>query len=117
MAALLPLTDRCYLGTVGTPSYGEPRAAYTYDTDTAVRCAVMNEVSGEDGHGLQIPRGMTRIAFRDDSGVVASTRVQVYRRLRQALAASEYYTVEGQPKLVRGRLIATCKRTDGMDAG
>jgi hypothetical protein len=115
MAALMPLNDRCYIGTSGAPAYGEPRSGYTYDTDTAVRCAVMNEIAGEDAHGLQIPRGMVRVAFRTDSGIVAGSRIQVYRRLRQTLAASEYYSVEGEPRRVRGRLIAPCKRTNAQD--
>lgn len=116
MAALMPLNDRCYLGTTGSPSNGEPRTTTTYDTETAVRCAVMNEQPAEDGQGLQLPLDMVRIAFRRDSGVTAAHRVQVYKRLRQTLGSSEYYIVQGAPRLVRGRLIATCKRTNGRDA-
>lgn len=116
MPCLMPLNDRCYIGTPGTPANGEPRAAYSYATGTAVRCAVMNETAAEDNHGLQIPRGMVRVAFRLDSGIVAGSRIQVYRRLRQTLASAEYYSIEGEPRRVRGRLIAPCKRTNAQDA-
>lgn len=116
MPALLPLTDRCYLGTQGnTAGYGEPRAAHSYSA-TETRCAVINPVSAEDAAGMQLPMGTMRIAFRRDSGVAADTRVKVTRRLRQTLAEAEFYTVQGEPRNVRGRLIAECARTTDRSA-
>ncbi len=116
MPALLPLTDRCYLGTQSaTAGYGEPRGTYSY-SETETRCAVINPVSAEDSAGMQLPMGTMRIAFRRDAGVTAATRVQVIRRLRQTLAEAEFYTVMGEPRNVRGRLIAECSRTTGRSA-
>lgn len=113
---LMPLYDRCYLGTqAATGGYGEPRAAYTYSA-TATRCLVINPAPSEAGDGTQLPTDGVRIAFRRDSGVTASTRVRVYRRLRQTLATAEDYIVDGAPRLVRGRLVAVCRRTTAGSA-
>lgn len=116
MPALLPLSDRCYLAAqAALGNYGEPRAAYTYSA-TETRCAVMDSTPAEDPAGMQLPMGSVRIAFRRDSGVAADTRVKVTRRLRQTLATVEYYTVQGEPRNVRGRLVAECSRTTERSA-
>lgn len=116
MAALMPLYDKCYLGTAGsTGGYGEPRAAYTYSA-TPTRCLVIDHQPSEDTQGIQLPADMVRIAFHKSAGVVASTRVRVYRRLRTTLATAIDYIVDGEPRLVRGRLVARCRRTNTRDA-
>lgn len=111
---VLPLYDTCYLGTVGSGTDGEPSPVYTY-SETATRCAVVAPNEGEDSEGLQIPLGGCRIAFRLDSGIAAASRVKVTRRLRQTLATPEYYTVQGDPRRVRKRLIAVCARSNARD--
>jgi hypothetical protein len=115
MAILMPLYDRCNLGTQAATTFGEPRAAYTY-SGTSTRCLVINPAPGEDPHGLQLPIGAVKIAFRMDSGVKADTRIRVTRRLRKTLATPEDYTVTGDPRMIRGRLVATCKQTNNRDS-
>ena len=116
MPAVLPLIDRCYIGTTAAPTGGEPRAVHSYATGAPVKCFVMKETPGESGNGSQVHMDAVRISFRRDAGVVASTRIQVYRRLRQALGTNEYYEVIGAPQQIRNRLIAVCKRTTARSA-
>lgn len=116
MPPLMPLYDRCYIGTQGaTGGYGEPRAAYTF-SDTLSRCLVIDPGPAEDSNGQQLPLDGVRIAFRTDSGVTAASRIRVTRRLRQTLATAEDYEVQGAPRRVRGRLVAMCKRTSARSA-
>lgn len=116
MPPILYLTDRCYLGTQSTPTGRNARAGITYDTDTTVRCLVMNPTPGETSQGSQVPTDGVRIAFREDSGITGRTRVQVIRRLHKTLATPERYEVMGDPRMVRNRLIAVCKRTTAGSA-
>lgn len=107
------MLDTCQIGVRTSGDFGDPSGTASYAYGSGIACGVAKGGGAESDEGAQADISAVTIRLPMGTTVSSKDRIKVTHRRGTALAADEYYSINGDPAGGTVALLVSATRLDG----